>query len=123
MPKMRGIKPELWTDDDLIECTPLARLLFIGMWNFMCDNGHLADKPKQIKLRVLPADDCDVDRLLGELVNNGLIERRDGFVKATNLPVHQRIDRRYLALCPFCEHDAAAVFTASDHVGKKGGTQ
>lgn len=119
MAKMRGIKPELWTDDDLIECSPLARLLFIGMWSFMCDNGHLADKPRQIKLRVLPADDCDVDKLLDELREHDLIERRDGYVKAPNLPVHQRIDRRYLALCPFCEHDTDAAFSASDYTGKK----
>lgn len=119
MSKMRGIKPELWTDDDLIECSPLARLLFIGMWNFMCDNGHLADKPRQIKLRVLPADACDVDKLLDELVGHDLIERRDGFVKATNLPVHQRIDKRYLALCGFCEHDPQSMFGPGDHMGKK----
>ena len=57
--------------------------------------------------------------LLDELVGHDLIERRDGFVKATNLPVHQRIDKRYLALCGFCEHDPQSMFGPGDHMGKK----
>ena len=78
MAKIRGIKPETWTDEDLVSVSAYARLLFIGLWNFACDNGHLDDKPRQIKMRILPADPCDVDELLGELTDLGLVERRDG---------------------------------------------
>lgn len=119
MAKMRGIKPDFWTDDDLIECSPLARLLFIGLWTQMCDNGHCDDKPKQLKLRILPSDDCDVDRLLDELAEHGVIVRMGGYVKAPNLPAHQRIDKRYLALCQWCSHDPDAVFTEADRPGRK----
>lgn len=41
-----------------------ARLLFIGLWNFACDNGHLQDKPKQIKMRIFPGDDVNATELL-----------------------------------------------------------
>ena len=27
-----------WTSEQIVECSPIARLLFIGMWNF-CDDG------------------------------------------------------------------------------------
>jgi hypothetical protein len=62
--KMRGIKPDIWTDESFVEVTPLARLLFIGLWGFACDNGHIENKPRQIKMRVLPADECDVADLV-----------------------------------------------------------
>ena len=30
MPKIRAIKPEFFTDDDIVCCQPLARLLFVS---------------------------------------------------------------------------------------------
>lgn len=105
MAKMRGIKPEIWTDDKFVELSPLARLLFIGMWNFACDNGHLDDKPKQIKMRVLPTDSCDVAELLNEMAEVGVIKRSNGVITIPNLPLHQRVDKRYLTTCAHCEHD------------------
>ena len=99
MPKMRGFKPDLWTDEDFVEVSPFARLLWLGMWNYACDNGHLADKSKQIKMRVLPTDDVNCAELLRELADQGLIERVDGWITVPNLNRHQRIDRRYFTTC------------------------
>jgi hypothetical protein len=67
MPKIRGIKPDYWTDEDIVDLSIPARLLFIGLWSYACDNGHLQDKPKQIKMRVLPGDDVNAAELLREL--------------------------------------------------------
>jgi hypothetical protein len=39
MAKIRGIKPEFWTDDSLVELSVAARLFFIGLWTFSDDNG------------------------------------------------------------------------------------
>lgn len=114
MAKMRGIKPETWTDDKFVTLTPLARLLFIGMWNYACDNGHLDDSPMQLKMRILPADDTNVADLLNELLGAGLIERQTGWLKVRNLTSHQRIDRRYLTLCDHCDEDPQVTFTDSD---------
>ena len=99
MAKIRGFKPDLWTDEDFVEVSPLARLLWMGMWNFACDNGHLADKSKQIKMRVLPTDDVNCAELLRELEAQGLIQRADGWVTITNLTRHQKVDRRYFTAC------------------------
>ncbi len=38
MARIRSIKTEFWTAEQVMECSPIARLLFIGMWNF-CDDG------------------------------------------------------------------------------------
>lgn len=100
MAKIRGFKPDLWTDEDFVEVSPFARLLWMGMWNFACDNGHLADKSKQIKMRVLPTDDVNCAELLRELESQGLIERSEGWITIPNLTHHQKVDRRYFTTCP-----------------------
>ena len=99
MAKIRGVKPDFWTDDDVVELTIPARLLFIGLWNYACDNGHLQDRPKQIKTRILPADDVDVNALLDELAGQGVIQRRDGVILVPNLAKHQKPHRRWWTTC------------------------
>ncbi|AZQ77648.1 hypothetical protein EJ997_10170 [Flaviflexus ciconiae] len=114
MAKMRGIKPEAFTDDKVLELSPLARWLFVGMWTQACDNGHLDDKPVQLKVRLLPVDNCDVEALIQELLDTGQVTRHDGWLKVENLSEHQRIDRRYLSLCKWCEHDEDALYYPDD---------
>lgn len=99
MPKIRGVKPDYWTDEDIVELSIPARLLFIGMWNYACDNGHLQDKPRQIKMRILPGDDVSIADLLAELCTRGRIERADGWITVPNLTEHQKPDRRYFTTC------------------------
>ncbi len=99
MPKIRGIKPEFWTDEDIVELSIPARLLFIGLWNFACDNGHLQDKPRQLKMRILPGDDVKVGELLDELVGSGRIARESGWILVPKFSKHQRIDKRYFTIC------------------------
>lgn len=99
MPKIRGFKPDLWTDEDFVELSPFARLLWMGMWNYACDNGHLADKSKQIKMRVLPTDDVNCAELLRELESNGRIVREDGVITIPNFTKHQKPDKRYFQTC------------------------
>lgn len=114
MAKMRGIKPETFTDDKVLQLSPLARWLFVGMWTEACDNGHVEDNLVQIKIRLLPMDDCKVADLMGELLDTGQVVRGDGYLKVVNLPQHQNIDKRYLRLCEWCRHDGSVVFTDDD---------
>ena len=76
-----------------------ARLLFIGLWNYACDNGHLQDKPKQIKMRILPGDDVNCTELLRELEDSGRILRASGVITIPNFGRHQKPDRRYFTTC------------------------
>lgn len=119
MAKRRQIHPEIWTDDKFVTLSPLARLLFIGMWNFACDNGHLDDSVLQLKMRVLPADSCDVAELLDEIVGSGMVGRADGYLKVVNLSEKQALDLRYLVLCDHCEHDGHARYSQEDKTGKR----
>lgn len=112
MPKIRGIKPETWTDESFVELSPYARLLWIGLWNYACDNGHVQDKSKQIKMRILPTDDVNCAELLREIATQGLIERADGWITIPNLRQHQKPHKRWYVICdkPGCEFPEGTTY-------------
>jgi hypothetical protein len=97
MARIRTIKPEYWSDGDLLTISRDARLFYIGLWNFADDNGVLNYDLIGIKAKIFPADNIKIERLLAELSkikkvleyeNNG---KKYLFVK--NLTNHQVIDR------------------------------
>lgn len=99
MARIRSIKPEFWTSEQVMECSPMARLLFIGIWNFCDDAGNHVASPRTIKANVLPGDDIDsttVQGLLDELYQNGLIDfyivDSKRYLHVTGWH-HQRIDK------------------------------
>lgn len=96
--RIRTIKPEFWTDEKIVTLTPLARLLFIGLWNFVDDEGRAAYSPTRFKMQILPADAADISELLGELRRELLIEvySVDGkeYVQCVNFSKHQKVDHR-----------------------------
>jgi hypothetical protein len=64
-------------DDDLSLCSPLARVLFIGLlYKYNCDEINV-NSFRRIKAEILPYDDCDMFLLFEELAKNGLIHRQD----------------------------------------------
>ncbi len=76
MARIRSIKPDFWTNEKVLECSPIARLLFIGMWNFADDTGRLQFSPKTLKAQIFPSDDltfADIARMIDELSSNGLL--------------------------------------------------
>jgi hypothetical protein len=76
MARIRSIKPEFWTSEQVMECSPTARLMFIGMWNFADDSGRLPFSPKTIKAQIFPGDNISSDEIAGmvaELSTNGLL--------------------------------------------------
>ena len=109
MSKIRTIKPEFWTDGKIVTLTPFARLFFIGTWNFTrCDSGHVDDDHVALKLKILPADTVDSDKIMGELIAVKLLERyimKDGrtFLKIRRFSDHQRVDERWKTRCPYCD--------------------
>lgn len=76
MARIRSIKPEFWTAEQVMECSPIVRLLFIGMWNFCDDGGNHPASLKTLKAEVFPGDDittADVEGMVSELIANDLI--------------------------------------------------
>lgn len=99
MARIRSIKPEFWTSEQIVECSPIARLLFIGMWNFCDDGGNHVASVKTLKMEVFPGDDIsqnEIASMVEELLDQGLIVQYlvDGkaYWHVTGWS-HQKIDR------------------------------
>jgi hypothetical protein len=106
MARIRSIKPEFWSSEQVVECSPIARLLFIGMWNFCDDLGRHPLSVKTIKARIFPSDDISADEvsnLVLELEREGLIEGYlvdgKGYLHITGWH-HQKIDKPQPAKYP-----------------------
>ncbi len=73
MARIRTIKPDFFTSEDIVSLSPLARLLFIATWLEADREGRFVWRPKNLKLRYLPGDNCDIDALTEELLDAGLV--------------------------------------------------
>lgn len=73
MARIRSIHPSFFTDEAVVSCGPLARILYVGLWTDADDQGLFEWKPLQIKMRLLPGDNADAGALLDELTDAGLI--------------------------------------------------
>lgn len=78
MSRIRSVHPGQWTDEAFVSCSPLARLLAIGLRNEADDGGVFQWSPVQIKMRLLPVDNCDVPALLAELEEANIVRRYSG---------------------------------------------
>ena len=95
MARIRTIKPEFFTSEDIVELDPLARLLYIALWCEADKEGRLSWKPRTFKMRYLPADDCDIDATANALVTRGLIVLYgDGLAYIPSFRDHQHINPR-----------------------------
>ena len=73
MARARNIKHSFFLNDDLADCEPLARLLFIGLWTLSDYQGNLEYKSRKIKAQILPYDDIDIEALVSSLDKSRLI--------------------------------------------------
>lgn len=93
--RARNIKPGFFTNELLVELHPLTRLLYAGLWCMADRRGLVEDRPKRIKIEILPCDNHDIDAALGELEAAGLISRYTGInghkaIKILKFLTHQR---------------------------------
>ena len=93
MARARNIKPAFFTNDELSELEPLARILFIGMWTIADFKGCFEYKPKRLKVQILPYDECDIEQLVSALDKSGFISiysvQGQRYIKVINFGKHQ----------------------------------
>ncbi len=98
MARIRTIKPEFFTSEDIVSLSPLARLLYIALWCESDREGRLRWKPRTFKMRYLPADDCDVEALCSELVAAKLVKLYgDELAWIPKFGLHQHLNPREAA--------------------------
>jgi hypothetical protein len=61
--RIRSIKPEFWTSEDIAALDWDARLIFIGLWSYVDDNGVGRDVEKLILADLFPLEDDPRDTL------------------------------------------------------------
>ena len=101
--RIRSIKPEFWRSDDIAALPISARLLFVGLWSYVDDNGVGSDKLPAI-VADLFANDLVTDTAetlrrvnadLTQIENAGLITRYEADGKpllfVTNWEKHQLV--------------------------------
>jgi hypothetical protein len=98
MARIRTIKPEFFTSDDIVSMTPLARLFYVSLWCEADREGRFSWNTRTLKRRYLSGDDVDVDMLAGELTDANLIEiyEVDGrlYAEILSFKNHQVINNR-----------------------------
>lgn len=102
--RARNLKPGFFKNEALAECSPLARLLFAGLWCLADREGRLEDRPKRIRAELLPYDDGSVEGFLAELHGAGFIVRYatagGRFIQVVNFGKHQN---------PHCKEQASTI--------------
>lgn len=101
MARIRTIKPEFWTSEQVMEITPLARLAFIAMWNFSDDHGVHPASYKTLRAEAFAGDDnITADTVVGlvaEMQRERLVAEFevDGkrYWHVTGWARHQKIDK------------------------------
>lgn len=118
MARIRTIKPDFFTSEDIVELEPMARLLYVALWCEADREGRMAWKPRTFKMRYFPGDDCDIDALCDALVTRGLVSLYgDGLAYIPSFSAHQHVNPREAAsLFPSPNDENSCVSDASARV-------
>lgn len=94
MPRIRYLKPDFFTDEHIAELPYEARLVFQGLWCLADREGRLEDRPKHLKVMLMPYDKIDMDKAL---------ERLRAGVKPF-ISRYQVNDQLYIQILNFAKH-------------------
>ena len=112
MSRNRMIKSEFWKDPKVGKMSAIARLLFIGMWNFADDSGIVRGDPIYLRSEIFTYDDItkkEINNYTNELIELEVIttvkNNGETYFLIKNFLEHQVINRpsnfRYIK----CEND------------------
>lgn len=103
MARIRSIKPEFWKSQSIAQFDFFTRLLFIGLWSYVDDNGVGIDHHRLVTAELFPLEEdfASVSRQVHEglasLAAAGRIRRYTvggkAYLAIVNWSEHQRIDR------------------------------
>jgi hypothetical protein len=98
VPRIRTIKPEFWQDEKLSPCSPLTRLVFLGLISMADDAGRVLDNVKVIDAFIFPETSETSRGSIGELSGMGRIRRGitasgQRIIEITNWDAHQKIEK------------------------------
>jgi hypothetical protein len=68
--RIRYLKPEFFSDEDIAELPFETRLFYQGLWCFADKEGRLEYRPKYFKVSIFPYDKVDIEKCLNQLSNH-----------------------------------------------------
>lgn len=114
MARIRSIKPEFFTSERMALLDHTDRLLFVGLWTHVDDEGRCIDNPVLIRNAVFPLDDLSAERVqegLRRLQELGRLER------------YTVAERRYLCITTWEEHQKISHPSKSKFPGPEQGQE
>lgn len=112
--KIRSMRPEFFSDTLMAALSPMARLLYIGLWCIADDEGRGRYLPKQIEGEVFPNEQVDIHALLTELLSTArIVTYQHGgelYFHIPNFTKYQKPNRTYPSRLP-----APPLFTPNGH--------
>lgn len=124
MARIRTIKPEFFTSEQVSEASPNARLLFLGLIVFSDDKGRHPASVKRLKMEVFPGDPFTANAIaewVEELIRVGLVAEYEcsqgqRYWHVTGFERHQKVDKPTVRFPgPFDEGSTIIRRTLSDH--------
>lgn len=110
MARIRTIKPDFFTSEDIVSLQPMTRLLYIALWCEADREGRMEWKPKTFKMRYFPADSFDIDASARELLASGLVVLyAEGLAYIPKFQKHQHLNPRESASTLPCPDASARV--------------
>lgn len=110
MARIRTIKPEFFTSEDIVSLSPMARLLYIALWCEADREGRMVWKPVTFKMRYFPADTVQIEKLCDEILDAGLVVQYDKYAFIPSFHSHQHINpREQQSQLPTPEIDASTT--------------
>lgn len=96
MARIRSIKPDFFTSETIARLALFDRLLFIGLWTHVDDNGVCIDNPALVRAALFPLD----DEVTTRCVDDGLMS-----LSRESLVTRYVVDgKRYLHISSWSEH-------------------
>jgi hypothetical protein len=96
------VEPDFFLDDELADLPFEHRLFFAGLWCHADRRGRLEDKPKTLKVKIMPYDNIDVEKIVSELSKKFIVR-------------YEVLGRKYIQINNFEKHQ---VFHKSERESK-----
>ncbi len=97
MPRIRYLKPEFFSDEDLGSLPFQTRLTFEGLWCFADKAGRLEYRPKYLKAMIFPYDNIKIEKEIESLANGK--NNGNPFIQLYNIE-----NRQYIQIIQWNRH-------------------
>ena len=117
MARKRMISPEIWQSEDFSKLSPLARLIFIGMFSHADDEGRGRAKATYLKSIICPYDEdlriADIEKSLDDIAAYMSVvfysHNENEYYELTNWSLWQKVDKPQKSRIPGCEEHASVI--------------